>query len=224
MRFNVAKFVGGPLDGVCWPTVVNPDKVAVTCHPREDGRVSVHLYECDQEDAYEDGTFQYRLVPALLPEVHVEELLHDLGADARIVAAEAEADRLRNVCHALEMENRELRDIISTPRTALFADGRQPTTNERHLLNLLDWRTKEAAEAAAEAARLEQENRELRDGLTDLESVRRLCHALQVENHRLREQTVPQTDRERHLASLLDARTREVAQLQALLVEREQEG
>ena len=33
-----------------------------------------------------------------------------------------------------------------------FADGRQPTENERHLSNLLSWRQKEAAEAKEAAA------------------------------------------------------------------------
>lgn len=45
--------------------------------------------------------------------------------------------------------------ILDAPRVALFADGREPTTNERHLLNLLEWRAKEAAEAKAEVARLQ---------------------------------------------------------------------
>ena len=97
--------------------------------------------------------------------------------------AVAEADRLRNVCHALEQENRILREdvkgiidrecqtlaqeladvraerdrlqaILDQPVVMLFADGREPTTNERHLRNLLSWRMKEAEEAKAEAARL----------------------------------------------------------------------
>ena len=61
-RFNAVSFVGGPLDGVCWPCVVNPDKVAVLT---ADGRE--HLYECDQEEVGEDGTTDYRMVPTPLP-------------------------------------------------------------------------------------------------------------------------------------------------------------
>jgi len=48
---------------------------------------------------------------------------------------------------------------------AVFADGREPTTNERHLLNLLSWRTQEAGR-----------HREEIDVLTDqLQSWRNLC-------------------------------------------------
>jgi hypothetical protein len=42
--------------------------------------------------------------------------------------------------------------ILDAPLVALFADGRQPTTNERHLLHLLSWREKEAAEAKTKKA------------------------------------------------------------------------
>lgn len=38
---------------------------------------------------------------------------------------------------------------------ALFADGRAPTPNERHLLNLLAWRSAEAARLREEIARLQ---------------------------------------------------------------------
>jgi hypothetical protein len=43
-----------------------------------------------------------------------------------------------------------------TPRQFFF-DGREPTDNERHLLNLLSWREKENAEMKAELARLRGE-------------------------------------------------------------------
>ena len=42
--------------------------------------------------------------------------------------------------------------ILDAPQTALFADGREPTTNERHLLNLLSWREREATQAKEELA------------------------------------------------------------------------
>jgi DNA anti-recombination protein RmuC len=41
--------------------------------------------------------------------------------------------------------------------TAMFADGREPSENERHLLNLLSWREREAREAKADNARLRSE-------------------------------------------------------------------
>lgn len=67
-KFNSVVFVGGPLDGVCWPTVVNPDQVAVKT---ADGRL--HLYECDVETEYGDGTRQYRMVPTPDAESFAEE-------------------------------------------------------------------------------------------------------------------------------------------------------
>lgn len=42
--------------------------------------------------------------------------------------------------------------ILNAPREMLFADGREPTKNERHLLNLLSWREKESADAKAALA------------------------------------------------------------------------
>lgn len=38
-----------------------------------------------------------------------------------------------------------------------FADGRKPTDNERHLMNLMSWRQKEAAEAKEAAAVLAEQ-------------------------------------------------------------------
>jgi hypothetical protein len=40
------------------------------------------------------------------------------------------------------------------PTAVVFADGREPTTNERHLLNLLSWREREAIENKVEIDRL----------------------------------------------------------------------
>lgn len=118
--------------------------------------------------------------------------------------AVAEADRLRNVCHALEQENRILREdvkgiidrecqtlaqeladvraerdrlqaILDQPVVMLFADGREPTRNERHLRNLLAWRTKEAEEAKAEATRLrtliERDRTGLAAGLAEVRKI-----------------------------------------------------
>lgn len=57
-KFNVAAFVGGPLDGVTWPCIVNHiDKVVLTTL---EGRYI--CYECDQESQYDDGTFHWRMV------------------------------------------------------------------------------------------------------------------------------------------------------------------
>lgn len=44
--------------------------------------------------------------------------------------------------------------ILSAPLVALFGDGRQPTENERHLLNLLSWREHENARLKAELQHL----------------------------------------------------------------------
>lgn len=68
--WNVVTFVGGPLDGVCWPCVLRPDVLAVRC---DDGRV--RLYECDRVDTRDDGTHSYRMAPAAVPEDAWEELL-----------------------------------------------------------------------------------------------------------------------------------------------------
>lgn len=70
-KFNVAVFVGGPLDGVTWPCVVKVDQVAVRS---VDGRY--HLYECDRETEYGDGTFEYRLTPTLDQGEFMEEFNH----------------------------------------------------------------------------------------------------------------------------------------------------
>lgn len=74
-RFNAVVFVGGPLDGVCWPCVVNPDAIAVKT---VDGRL--HLYECDQETEYADGAKEYRMCPAVDVVSAAEDFLSGLPA------------------------------------------------------------------------------------------------------------------------------------------------
>lgn len=49
--------------------------------------------------------------------------------------------------------------MVRHPCEALF-DGREPTTNERHLLNLLSWRESENAELRQRMAAMEQEHSE----------------------------------------------------------------
>ncbi len=78
-------------------------------------------------------------------------------ADARMIAASREGWPVA-IRRALAAEA-----IINAPVVALFADGREPTTNERHLLNLLSWREREAAEAATEVKRLQA----IIEGLSD---------------------------------------------------------
>lgn len=59
-----------------------------------------------------------------------------------------------------------LRDQLATftaPSPMLFADGREPTTNERHLANLLSWREAEARQMKEDIDRL----REIIRGLAD---------------------------------------------------------
>lgn len=63
-------FCGGPLDGVCWPCIVNPNVLALRT---VDGRL--HLYECDLEEQRPDGSVDYRMVPAQVPEDAWEELI-----------------------------------------------------------------------------------------------------------------------------------------------------
>lgn len=53
--------------------------------------------------------------------------------------------------------------ILNAPRVMLFADGREPTTNERHLANLLEWSQQHARQAKEEAMRLQG----IIDGLAD---------------------------------------------------------
>lgn len=74
-RFNAVVFVGGPLDGVCWPCVLDPDAIAIKT---AGGRL--HLYECDLETEYTDGTKEYRMTPAIDAESAAEDFLSGLPA------------------------------------------------------------------------------------------------------------------------------------------------
>jgi hypothetical protein len=67
------------------------------------------------------------------------------AAIRRALAAEAERDALRKDACA----------VMAADVRAVFADGREPTTNERHLLNLLSWRERENAELRRRLAELE---------------------------------------------------------------------
>lgn len=48
-------------------------------------------------------------------------------------------------CDRLEAEVKRLQAVIDTPAKMVFADGREPTENERHLWNLLTWREADLA-------------------------------------------------------------------------------
>lgn len=56
-KANIVTFWDGPMQGVCYPVIFNPDKIAfLDSHNRE------WLYECDQEERLPDGSTQYRMV------------------------------------------------------------------------------------------------------------------------------------------------------------------
>lgn len=65
----------------------------------------------------------------------------------------AEANGLRVELAAARQESRELRAALEADPGVIFTDGRQLTTNERHLLNLLSWRVREAESLKAELRR-----------------------------------------------------------------------
>ena len=77
-------------------------------------------------------------------------LAQDLCPGAPETTYESFHDKATAARNKEELER--LRAILEAPQTMLFADGRQPTENERHLSNLLSWRQKEAAEAREAAA------------------------------------------------------------------------
>jgi hypothetical protein len=58
-------------------------------------------------------------------------------------------------CEALARERDAARAALEASRKMLFADGREPTENERHLFNLLTWRDAEATDLKADVARLQ---------------------------------------------------------------------
>lgn len=102
-----------------------------------------------------------------------------LGLLPRIAGLTAELDHYREVLaddqvYGLAQRNRadlaeaevtRLRAILDAPVVMLFADGREPTTNERHLANLLSWRQQEATEAKVEAGVLRAELAQLREAV-----------------------------------------------------------
>lgn len=65
---------------------------------------------------------------------------------------------LEEMVAELEQENTRLNEIINYPCTPLFVN-REPTQNERHLINIISWRQREAAEARAELATLRASQR-----------------------------------------------------------------
>lgn len=75
-KWNVAAFVGGPLDGCCWPCVLDPDQIVVKA---KDGRL--HCYETDLETEYEDGSKEYRMAYVLDLGSFVEEFREGLPAE-----------------------------------------------------------------------------------------------------------------------------------------------
>ena len=66
------------------------------------------------------------------------------GLRVELAAARAEANGLRVELAAARQESREMRAALEADPGVIFTDGRQLTTNERHLLNLLSWRVREA--------------------------------------------------------------------------------
>jgi len=94
-----------------------------------------------------------------------------LGLLPRIAGLTAELDHYRDCLaddqvYGLAQKNRadlaeaevtRLQAILDAPVVMLFADGREPTTNERHLANLLSWRQQEVTEAKVEAGLLRAE-------------------------------------------------------------------
>ncbi len=97
----------------------------------------------DKLQAFKSWTHQYldrQGVPPYPPGVH--------GAEGCRIGDRM--DWLMERLHTAEAEQRRLTDILEAPQIALFADGREPTENERHLLNLLSWRQQEAVDARAE--------------------------------------------------------------------------
>lgn len=82
---------------------------------------------------------------------------YDSGPAGQLATANlslvAEANGLRVELAAARQESRELRAALEADPGVIFTDGRQLTTNERHLLNLLSWRVREAESLKAELRR-----------------------------------------------------------------------
>ena len=82
---------------------------------------------------------------------------YDSGPAGQLATANlslvAEANGLRVELAAARQESRESRAALEADPGVIFTDGRQLTTNERHLLNLLSWRVREAESLKAELRR-----------------------------------------------------------------------
>lgn len=54
-RFDTVTFFDGPLAGVCWPCILDPQQIVVRT------TAGCHCYECAQVEDYEDGRKNYRM-------------------------------------------------------------------------------------------------------------------------------------------------------------------
>lgn len=72
-RFDVVSFVGGPLDGVCWPCILNPEFIGVRT---TDGKML--RYEVDVESENADGTKEYRACLTTDPDGWLDEFLEGI--------------------------------------------------------------------------------------------------------------------------------------------------
>jgi hypothetical protein len=92
-----------------------------------------------------------RLTPEQLARYRAD--YHQCGAT--IVPLLDHVDALtRELAEARASEARMNADVDAS-RKMLFADGRAPTENERHLFNLLTWREAEAVDLRADVVRLQ---------------------------------------------------------------------
>ena len=86
-----------------------------------------------------------------------DDLARDLVADLAWIVSDEVCIHPRAVEVAVAGLRRALvaEAILDAPLVALFADGREPSENERCLLNLLSWRERKAVQAKAEVVRLQ---------------------------------------------------------------------
>lgn len=92
--------------------------------------------------------------------------------EAAVVAASAlEQERARELAEA-NAEIARLRAVLDDPTPMVFADGREPTTNERHLRNLLSWRDLEARRTREELAHVRAECERVTAGYREQERAR----------------------------------------------------
>jgi len=111
--FNAVAFVGGPLDGVCWPCLFDPDAMAVLS---TEGRL--HVYECDQETTDHDGFADYRMVPSTSPGDVMSNLNAAMAANAVrdgvevAVVAQVEIDEAERELAALRSRVAELEGAL----------------------------------------------------------------------------------------------------------------